>query len=98
MKRSEAAYVNGVRMFSGFARRVISTSCLVLCRLGLPTFSTMLYNAQFSLNSSVKFHTNASVTLNKEICVVNRSYIGTLTMRKAVVKTLIESQVTVLIC
>jgi len=71
MKRFEAAYIKCVKVFFGFAR-LDSVTCM-FCELGLPTFNTVLHNAKFSLDSSVKSHTlYIIVRLRYKVCVVNR--------------------------
>lgn len=59
MRRFEAAYVKCVKMFFGFSRRDSVTA--MFCELGLPTFSTVVHNAEFRLKSSVKQHVNELV-------------------------------------
>lgn len=69
MKRFEAAYVKCVKIFFGFAR--LDSVTAMFCELGLPTFSTIVHNAKFRLNSSAKLHDNVLVRVTHEICAGN---------------------------
>jgi len=59
MRRFEAAYVKYIKSFFGFERRYSVTK--MLCNLGLPTFNTVIHNAQVRLDSSVDIHNNELV-------------------------------------
>jgi len=58
MHRFEAAYVKCVNFF-GFERRYSVTQ--MFCDLGLPTFDTVIHNAQVRFDSSVDTHNNKLV-------------------------------------
>jgi len=51
MRRFEAAYVKCVKSFFGFERRYSVTQ--MFCDLGLPTFNTVIHNAQVRFDSIV---------------------------------------------
>ena len=55
----EAAYVKCVKSFFGFERRYSVTE--MFCDLGLPTFNTVIHNAQVRVDSSVDTHNNKLV-------------------------------------
>jgi len=59
MHRLEAAYVKCVKSFFGFERRYSVTQ--MFCDLGLPTFNTVIHNAQVRFDSSVDTHNNKLV-------------------------------------
>jgi len=59
MHRFEAAYVKCIKSFFGFERRYSVTK--MFCDLGLPTFKTVIHNAQVRLDSSVDKHDNFSM-------------------------------------
>jgi len=56
MLRLEAAYVKCVKSFFGFERRYRVTQ--MFCDLGLPTYNTVIHNAQVGFDSSVDTHNN----------------------------------------
>jgi len=57
--RLEAAYVKCVKSFFGFERRYSVSQ--MFCDLGLPTFNTVIHNAQVRFDSSVDTHNNILV-------------------------------------
>ena len=59
MRRFEAAYVKCIKSFFGFEHRYSVTK--MFCYLGLPTFNTVMHNAQVRLDSSVDIHNNELV-------------------------------------
>ena len=59
MRHFEAAYVKCLKRFFGFERRYSVTK--MLCDFGLPTFNTVIHNAQVRLASSVDIHNNELV-------------------------------------
>jgi len=59
MHRFEAAYVKYVKSYCGFERRYSVTQ--MFCDLGLPTFNTVIHNAQVRFDSSVDTHNNELV-------------------------------------
>jgi len=59
MRRLEAAYVKCIERFFGYERRYTVTK--MFCDLGLPTFNTVIHNAQVRLDSSVDMHNNKLV-------------------------------------
>jgi len=59
MHRFEAAYVKCVKRFFGFERRYSVTQ--MFCDLGLPTFNTVIHNAQVRFDSSVDTHNDKLV-------------------------------------
>ena len=65
-QRLEAAYVKCVKMFSGTARRDSVTS--MFCELGLPTFNTTVFNAQYRLKNCVRQHDNLLIKHVFAIC------------------------------
>ena len=59
MRRFEAAYVKCIKSFFGFERRYSVTK--MFCDLGLPTFNTVIHNAQVRLYDRVDIHNNELV-------------------------------------
>ena len=55
----EAAYVKCVICFFGFERRYSVSQ--MFCDLGLPTFNTVIHNAQVRFDSSVDTHNDKLV-------------------------------------
>jgi len=59
VRRFEAACVKCVKSFFGFERRCSVTK--MFCDLRLPTFNTVMHNAQIRLDSSVNINNNELV-------------------------------------